>query len=168
MCAGGHWNCPPSECWPSTCCFRTITSSRQTVTCQELRCKLQLPNSLWQKGRVGQPSRKWRTQRLGNIKWRVSVVSYEVVHALNQRAGDWESPSNTRTWWTKDTTGKKFHHLGISARGLAMTCRLRSKQKNRYLDSAALVRPHIRNCWFDGRAHLCAAEHLRGVGAAKQ
>ena len=48
--------------------------------------------SLWEKGRVGQPSRKWQTKRFCNIKWRVSVVSYEVVHALNQRAGGWESP----------------------------------------------------------------------------
>ena len=42
--------------------------------------------SLWQKGRVEQPSRKWRTKRFCNTKWRVSVVSYEVAHALNPPA----------------------------------------------------------------------------------
>ena len=38
------------------------------------------PCSLWQKGRVEQLSRKWRTRRFGNFKWRVSAVSPEVVH----------------------------------------------------------------------------------------
>ena len=33
--------------------------------------------SLQQKCRVEQPSRKWRTKRFCNTKWRVSVVSYE-------------------------------------------------------------------------------------------
>ena len=50
------------------------------------------PCSLWQKGRVEQPSRKWRTRRFGNIKWRVSAVSHEVGHDGNQRAGGWEFP----------------------------------------------------------------------------
>ena len=36
--------------------------------------------SLWQKGRVEQPSGKWRTKRLCNTKWRVSVVSHEVAN----------------------------------------------------------------------------------------
>ena len=31
-------------------------------------------------GRVEQPSRKWRTKRFCNTKWRVSVVSYEVAN----------------------------------------------------------------------------------------
>ena len=35
--------------------------------------------SLWQKGRVGPPSGKWRTKRLSNTKWQVSVVSYAVA-----------------------------------------------------------------------------------------
>ena len=34
----------------------------------------------WQKGRVDQSSRKWRTRRLGSIKLWVSVVNYKVVH----------------------------------------------------------------------------------------
>ena len=54
--------------------------------------------SMRQQGRVEQSSRKRRTKRFGNITWRVSVVSYEVVYALNQRTGDWESPSNTSVW----------------------------------------------------------------------
>ena len=39
----GERSCPPSECRPSAFCLGTITSSRQTVTSQELKCKLQLP-----------------------------------------------------------------------------------------------------------------------------
>ena len=27
------------------------------------------------------------------------------------------------------------------------------------------MRPHTRNCWFDGRAYLCAAQHVRGVAS---
>ena len=38
-----RWNCPPSERWPSASCLVTVTSSRQTVTCQELRCKRPRP-----------------------------------------------------------------------------------------------------------------------------
>ena len=49
---------------------------------------------LWQEGRVERSSRKRRTKRFGNIKWRVSVVGYEIVHALNQRAGGCDFPSN--------------------------------------------------------------------------
>ena len=59
--------------------------------------------------------------------------------------------------------GKTFYHSGISVRGLGKTCRLGSNQKNRYLRSAALMEPHTRSGWFDGRAHSYAAEHLRGV-----
>ena len=51
--------------------------------------------SLWQKVRVEQSSRKRRTKRVCNIEWRMSIVSYEVVHALNERTGGWESPSDT-------------------------------------------------------------------------
>ena len=51
--------------------------------------------SLWQKVRVEQSSRKRRTKRVCNIDWRMSIVSYEVVHALNERTGGWESPSDT-------------------------------------------------------------------------
>ena len=47
--------------------------------------------SLWQKVRVEQSSRKRRTKRVCNIEWRMSIVSYEVVHALNERTGGWES-----------------------------------------------------------------------------
>ena len=127
---------------------------------------------LGQRGRVKQSSRKWRTKRFRNIKWRVSVVSYEVVHALNPRAGVWESPSNTSVWsaneglrradgtrggfpferWRRRRrAGKTFHHSGISVRSLGKTCRLRSDQKNQYLESAALMGPHIQSCRFDGR-----------------
>ena len=38
-----------------------------------------------QEGRVGQSSRKRRTKRFGYIKWRVSVVGYEIVHALKRK-----------------------------------------------------------------------------------
>ena len=83
-----RWTCPPSECWPSASCLATITSSRQTVTCQELRCKRQ---------RLAlRPSRKWWTKRFRNIKSWASVVSYEVVHALNPTAGGWESPQSDK------------------------------------------------------------------------
>ena len=41
--------------------------------------------SLWHKGRVEPPSRKWRTKRLFNTKWRVSGVSYEVAKDGRQR-----------------------------------------------------------------------------------
>ena len=54
--------------------------------------------SPWQKGRVGQPSRKWRTKRFCNINWRASVVSYEVIHAMNPRAGGSNPPSHTIVW----------------------------------------------------------------------
>ena len=37
---------------------------------------------------------RWRTGRFCNIRWCVS----EIVHALNQRAGGCESPSNTSVW----------------------------------------------------------------------
>ena len=36
-------------------------------------------------GSSEQPSRKWRTQRLGNTKWRVSEVSYELETTVRQR-----------------------------------------------------------------------------------
>ena len=61
--------------------------------------------------------------------------------------------------------GKTFYHSGITARDLGKTCRFGSDQKNRYLGSAALMGRHLRSCWFDGRANLCAAEHLRGVSS---
>ena len=87
--------------------------------------------SPWQSGRVG-PPRKWRTKRFRKSKSWASVVSCEVVRALNQRAGGWESPSNTSAWSAneglrrtdgtrrgrfpfergrrKRRTGKTFHH----------------------------------------------------------
>ena len=141
--------------------------------------------SLWQKGRVEQPSRKWRTRRFGNIKWRVSAVSHEVVHVGNQRAGGWELTSNTslqsaneglpRTDGTrrghfpfdrgkrKKRAVKTFHLPSISARGLGKTGHLERDQENRFLVSAVLMEPQNRSCWFDGRAYSYAAEHLRGV-----
>ena len=94
-------NCSPFECWSSACCLGTITSFRQTVTCQELRCQPQLHVVEEQRGRVEESSRKWRTKRFCNIKWLVSDVSYEVVHALNPGAGGWESPSYTSVWSAK-------------------------------------------------------------------
>ena len=45
---------------------------------------------LRQRGRVKQSSFKWWTERFRNIKWWVSVVSYEVVYALNPTAGGWD------------------------------------------------------------------------------
>ena len=42
-------------------------------------------------------AKKWRTERFC-IKWRVSVVGYETVRALNQRAGGRESSGNTSVW----------------------------------------------------------------------
>ena len=54
--------------------------------------------SLWQQGRVERSSRRRRAKRFGNIKWRVSVVGNEIVHALNQRAGGWEFPSHPSIW----------------------------------------------------------------------
>ena len=107
----------------------------------------------------------------------MSVVSYEIVDA----------PSNTSVWSAnkgprrtsrtrrsrfpfergrqKRPADETFYHSGISAIGLGKTCRLGSDQKNRYLGSAVLMGPHVRSCWFDGRAHLCAAGHLRGVAS---
>ena len=58
---------------------------------------------------------------------------------------------------------KTFHRSSISARGLGKTGRLGRDQENRYLESAVLMEPHNRSCWFDGRAYSYAAEHLRGV-----
>ena len=57
-CAEESANCPPSERWPTACCLATITSSRQTVTCQELQVQTTAACSLWRKGRVGQPSKE--------------------------------------------------------------------------------------------------------------
>ena len=47
---------------------------------QHTDCTVFAPCSLWQKGRVEQPSRKWRSRRFGDTKWRVSAVSHQVVH----------------------------------------------------------------------------------------
>ena len=128
-----------------------------------------LPSPMSQAG-----AEKWRTERFCHIRWRLSVVSYEIVHALNQRAGGRESSGNTSVWseneglWRtggtqgshfpfergrrKRPAGQTFDHLGISVRGLGKICRLGSDQQNRYMESAAL-------------AYLCAAEHLRGVAS---
>ena len=50
---------------------------------------------LGQRGRVEQSSREW------------SVVSDEVVHALNPTAGGWESLSHTSVWSAKETEPMK-------------------------------------------------------------
>ena len=102
---------------------------------------------------------KWRTKPFGNIKWRASVVGYEIVHALNKRAGGCESSSHTSVWSANEglrrTGGTRrsrfpfergrqrrpagtFYH-GISARGLGKTCRLGSDRKNRYLGPPLLM-----------------------------
>ena len=49
-----------------------------------------------------------------------------------------------------------FHHSGISARGLGVTCRLGKDQNH-----LVLIGPHVRSCWFGGRANLYG--HLRRV-----
>ena len=60
-------------------------------------------------------SRKWRTKRFGNIKWRVSAVSYKVVHTRNQREGGWEFLNNTSVWsankgpWRADGRRGGYH-----------------------------------------------------------
>ena len=78
---------------------------------------------------------KWRTERFFHVKWRVSVVSYEIDN------GGRESSGNTSVWSAnegprrtggtlvghlsfergrrKRPAGKTFDHSGISARGLA-------------------------------------------------
>ena len=99
--------------------------------------------SRWQKGRVERPSRKWR----------VSVVRYEVANVgLRRTDGTWGGRAPSERDGRKRRAGKTFHHSGISAKGLRKTCRLGSDQKNRYLGCAVLMRPHIRSCWFDGKA----------------
>ena len=110
--------------------------------------------SLWQKGRVEQPSRKWWTKRLRNTEWRVSGVSCEVANDGRQRTdGTRRGRSPSECGGRKGRAGKTFHLLGVSARGLGKTC-LGKDQKNHCLGPAALIGPHVRNCWCGGRAYL--------------
>ena len=81
----------------------------------------------------------------------MSVVCYEVAHALNQRAGRLGiptrvfCPANEGVRTTDGTrggrspsegggrrrrAGKTFHHSGVSARGLGRTCYFGSDQKS--------------------------------------
>ena len=163
----------------------TTTSSRPTVTCQELRYQLPLLVLCGSRVELNHHPGKWQTKRskrFCKIKWRVSVVSCEVVHVLNPRAGGWESPSNTCVWSAneglrrtdgtsggfpfecgrqKKRAGKTLRQWGISAKGIQKTCRLGTDQKNYSLGPAALIGLHVRNCWFSGRAYLCG--HFRRV-----
>ena len=119
--------------------------------------------SLWQKGRVEQPSRKWRTKRTCSTKWRVPVVSYEVANeGLRQTDGTRGGRAPSERGGRQRRACKTLHNSGISARGLGKTRRLGSDQKNHYPGPAALIGPHVRKLlvWWTG---LCAAEHLRGV-----
>ena len=137
--------------------------------------------SLWQKVRVEQSSRKRRTKRVCNIEWRMSIVSYEVVHALNERTGSWESPSDTsvrpangtlrRTDGTREVVSrsKVVNKRDQLARRFIMQASAREVLES-YVALAAIRRidiSHIRSCWFDGRAFLCAAKPLRGVASHK-
>ena len=76
------------------------------------------PYSLWQKGRVEQPSRKLRTKRFFNTKWPVSAVSHEVVHVGNQRAGGRDPPATrvfgqqTEVQDRRKRAAKKFSSFG--------------------------------------------------------
>ena len=120
--------------------------------------------SLWQKGRVEQPSRNQRTKRLCNTKRRVSVVSYEVANEGQRRTDETRrGRSPSERGGRERLAGNTFHHPGISARGHGKTCRLRRDPKNHYLGPPPLSGPHVRGFWFGGRAYLCAAEHLRRV-----
>ena len=75
-----------------------------TTLCQELRCEPQLHIFRGKRMELSggsQPSRKWRARRFCNIqelagKSATSIVSYEVSHALIQRAGRLGIPPVTR------------------------------------------------------------------------
>ena len=147
-------NCSPFECGSSACCLGTITSFRQTVTCPELRRQLQLLIPCGRRVELGNHQGSGGPNDLATSSG-VSVVGYEIAHALNQRAGGWEFTSNPSIWpaneGLKRTDGtrrsrfpfergrrkrpasKTFRHSGIRARGLGKTSRLRSNQKNRFL-----------------------------------
>ena len=145
--------------------------------------------SPWQKGRVEQRiatvkevAGKTILQHQAPGRSAMSVVSYEVAHALNQRA----------------------YHSGVRARCFGRACRFRSDQESsgntipahekfesgtlcffyrhypgkraeaalrgRHLGPEASIGPHGRSSWwvrFGGRAYLCATEHLRGVNAGR-
>ena len=66
--------------------------------------------SVWQKGRVEQSSRKRRTKRFGNIKWLVSVVSCEVVYALNPRTGVGNPPASRVFGQQTEVYGELMEH----------------------------------------------------------
>ena len=92
--------------------------------------------SLWHKGRVEPPSRKWRTKRLFNTRWRVSGVSYEVAKDGRQRTDRTRGGcAPSERGGRKRRAGKTFDHSGISARGLGKTCRLGKDLKNHCLGS---------------------------------
>ena len=162
--------------------------------------------SLWQRGRVGQSSRKWRTKRFCDIRWWVSVVSYEFVHAMNPRAGSWKpvlgqqmrvsvelmepiKVFHSNVGDERDELAGTFHHSG-AARSMCIAehdDRIGTEQSE-FLETSTgsdgsktlntiwavwgssrrrTTRRIVSRWWgrFDGRANLCAAEHLRGVAS---
>ena len=131
----------------------TTTSSRPTVTCQELRYQLPLLVLCGSRVELNHHPGKWQTKRskrFCKIKWRVSVVSCEVVHVLNPRAGGWESPSNTCVW----SANEGLRRTDGTSGGFPFE-RGRQKKRACSLGPAALIGLHVRNCWFGGR-HTCA------------
>ena len=83
-----YWCVTESGVW------EPLRFSQKNSRCQGLRCKPQQPilrGRRVESNRGSQPSRKWRARRVlqHQVAGRsaMSVVSYEVAHALNQRAG---------------------------------------------------------------------------------
>ena len=57
---------------------------------------------------AGGPAESFTIRRL--VKCVLSIVSYEVVQALNQRTGGWESPNNARVWSAREPCGEMMEH----------------------------------------------------------
>ena len=100
--------------------------------------------SLWQMGRVGQLSRKWRTTLLCNTKWRVSGVSFEANESLRRtdgtRGGRFPLERGRRKrragkhqrekpW--KDMPPRKGSQLPVSWKGILMRCWTLAKSRAR-------------------------------------
>ena len=66
-----------------------------------------------------------------------------VVDERDQLARRFIIPASAREVWDRHVAQKQSEESISGFRGFDET--------------------HIRNCWFDGRVHVCAAEHLRGV-----
>ena len=133
----------------------TTTSSRPTVTCQELRYQLPLLVLCGSRVELNHHPGKWattkRSKRFCKIKWRVSVVSCEVVHVLNPRAGSLGIPPATRVFGQQM---KVLQRTDGTSGGFPFE-RGRQKKRAYSLGPAALIGLHVRNCWFGGR-HTCA------------